>query len=300
MTCTIRIGNFLKIDSLLDQLPAIESIKEGLIKMEILYNCGDFVFCEIWAILACYINTVRAHGIHVHIGFDTNQVCDTVHYASRVNFFQLVGIPYEENFNRRDSKGRFTEITPFNHRTAVNICSKVVDLIQENTQMGVDVIDSMDYCLMEIIDNADRHSRVGSGFVFAQRFGKTKTQKILVVDGGIGIHQSLRSNPKFSKITENQALDLCVKQGVSCSNSGGNGLFFSQKFIQLNSGNFSLYSGNSCFSIQNGSINSVRNAPYWGGTLVFLEINEQIEVRIEDVVGSENVRKRSLPEDPLW
>lgn len=34
-------------------------------------------------------------------------------YAARVNFFQLLGIPYEEKFVRRNNVGRFIELSRF-------------------------------------------------------------------------------------------------------------------------------------------------------------------------------------------
>ena len=115
-------------------------------------------------------------------------------FLSRINFFQLLNIPFEEDFLRRNPSGKFTEITKY--KIADNdpdfriACNSVVEIIKTKANIDRSIVDSLGFCLLEIMDNV-RHSGEEVGWVIAQYYPERNEIRIMIADTGKGIHLHL-------------------------------------------------------------------------------------------------------------
>lgn len=87
--------------------------------------------------------------------------------------------------------------------------------------------------MLEIYGNVIDHSEnVASGFVaYASKPG---CFEFVIADQGIGVLQSLRSNPKYARLADaGTALELALSEGVSRYEEGGRGMGFRPLFVGL-------------------------------------------------------------------
>jgi len=208
-------------------------------------------------------------------GFDKDS--QKIKYASRVNFFDHLGLKLPEEFDRHDSSGKFTEIVPFNGTNSHHYFRKVIQIL---TQNGIhdNMLSILHYCLWEVIDNVLNHSSLdriqgnGKGWLCAQYFPQQKKIRIIISDSGIGIHTALTDNLLYSNLTEKDALRKCIEKGVTNGKGQGFGLYATAEMIKKNRGSLIIHSGGHRL-VSNSKCINVESAPRWQGTFVFLEVN---------------------------
>jgi anti-sigma regulatory factor (Ser/Thr protein kinase) len=194
-----------------------------------------------------------------------------VRYASRVNFFRILGFKFEEKFKRRESKGGFLEIKKFDNKNANDLHSDIVKILIE---IGVsdNILTALQYCLWELLDNTLIHSAdggaelsAGSGFVCVQHYPKNKEIRLIISDNGYGIHYALTKHPKseFQHFTESESIFNCINKGVTNSNGRGFGLWATAKLVELNQGELIIHSGGHQLKICTET--TISSAPNWKG-----------------------------------
>lgn len=113
--------DFAKIDSYRALILFFEGT-HALEEQDTVQLCLDFsadnLFVHSDHLLAtvAMVSRLRTKGIVVNIELEGE--CD---YANRVNFFQLLGVPYEEKFMRRGNVGRFIELSRFTNDTTYTL-----------------------------------------------------------------------------------------------------------------------------------------------------------------------------------
>lgn len=239
-----------------------------------------FLYSDFLLLIVAVIKHLKSNNIKVLGHFvNLNPNDGKVKYASRVDFFEQMGIAYPENFIRQSGKGRFTEITLFDDQSIYPLQDDINRILLNNINVDRQMLQMLYYCLNEIMDNVLVHSSLKYGFACAQLFQSTKEIRLIICDTGVGIHKSLTSNPKsaFKDITEKEALNLCIQKGVSNGEGMGFGLFVSSEFIKENGGEMLIYSGNN-FLTNTLKEYSTLEGSFWNGTIVFLRINTDIPV----------------------
>lgn len=184
-----------------------------------------------------------------------------------------MGLEYEEDFVRHNSNGKFTEITNFNEQNDVQVVNNIIKIIKDNFKLEESIIKALNYTFFEIVGNVYQHSvsPIG-GYTVAQNYNNAKELRAIVLDTGIGIHNSLIKNNIYANLTEEDALKYCIKESITSGSGAGNGLFHTTEFIRNNKGCLEIYSGNHCL-IANEKKVYVKESPYWQGTLVRVRIN---------------------------
>ncbi len=309
----IELKKSMNIYGLLRQLQQcykhIDNNKE--IQLNIVYKCGNFINSEIYVVIAAFKDFLEKKNILVTATFDTVQVCDTVSYAARINFFKLLNIEYFENFNRNNENLSVLEITSINDANLDDINNKISDRIYYSFVSKKKIVDIIAYALVEMNGNVITHSNpksklAGEGFVYVQNY--QNEIKLTIVDTGVGICSSLQKNPKHQQISEEQALKDCIKQGVTDGLGVGNGLFFASEFVKYNTGKLEIYSGNYHLT-QNAEKITISEGVFWQGTIIFITFNKNIEVNREDIIGASSLTYDELIEcrnessfinDELW
>jgi len=268
--------------------PAFELTTEDILNMTIVFS-GSYVHSDSLLLVASLVRNMRLNNVIVNV-----QVHGWDSYASRVDFYELINVPFGEQNPRRSSRGRFIELKTFDANSIYKLQDELNMILYQNGAIGREVLELLFYCLGEIMDNTLIHSGLESGWVSAQFYPKKEEIMLTICDYGEGIHHSLTSQPenKYKDITERQALELCIQRGVTNGKGLGFGLFATSQFILKNSGELLLYSGSHYLTVKDGDY-EIKSGSYWKGTVVSLKINTNIPVDYKSIMPADH----TLPDD---
>ncbi len=101
--------------------------------------------------------------------------------------------------------------------------------------------------------------------------------QFLVGDDGIGVRNSLSQNPIYADIDEADALVRCVEDQVTDGQGMGFGLFSTMKMVQNTKAQMIIHSGTHIL-LTDGSVLNIQEAEHWQGTIVFVDIQSNVEV----------------------
>ncbi len=283
-----------------DISPVFTSTSKQDIKFQInLRSSHGLLYSDLLIILVSTVSFLKNQGFKFSGKVVFDPLDQKIQYASRINFFSLLGLEYEETFNRKSGKGRFIEITPYNKNNISDVFNNIRKILISNIEVNIEVQQLLDYCMYEIMDNVLNHSAFpdfgnGDGWCSSQLFPSSDEIRILICDTGVGVHKSLTSHPnsKYKNLDERGAIEMCTEKGITNSEGMGFGLFATSEFIKHNKGEMLIYSGNHFSKIINGT-KIVNKGPYWQGTLVYLKINIKNPVDYH-LIMPEN---HSLPDD---
>jgi hypothetical protein len=277
-------------------LSAIESIENLLSQMNQCYymNFIDSLYLtirinrrvepEYLVIMVGIIKHIRNNNcVSVYINIENP---DNNNYPQRMNFHKELGINCEEKFNRKNSQGRFVEITNINNENSVNITGNILKVIRDNWAIDDSIYKCLNYCLYEIVDNIEIHANSPiEGYTIAQNFPYTKQLIFVILDSGKGIHRSLIENVTYSNLSPAEALEYCIRERVTNGKGRGYGLFHTTRFIQENRGTLCIHSGFYKLEVAGGSI-KISQCSYWQGTLIYVKINTNKNIVFEEVFGA--------------
>lgn len=230
----------------------------------------------------------RSRGCKFEISTDFDQCNNSgaLRYASRIDFFRLLGLqePSGETFKRRPGMDRFTEISPYNTQNYIQVGRRVCQVVIAHISVDKAVQHMLDFCLFEIMDNVLVHAAFpavfgGHGWCCAQYFPLVRQIRLMIADTGIGIHRALTRHPQsmHKGLSEAQSLSTCVEKGVTNGEGMGYGLYATLEFVRHNRGELLIYSGNYFLSFKEGRF-LVRKGAYWQGTIVFMRILTDVPV----------------------
>jgi anti-sigma regulatory factor (Ser/Thr protein kinase) len=277
---------------LLEAFTQIPNLKPGdKLELQVDLNGTGFIYPDLLLLLVARIECLKRNGIEVicsMVNFNRNS--SRVNYASRINFFEILGIELEEGFTRRDREGRFIEISEFNETNINTVFEEIMRILIVNG-VNEDMLTVLNFCLYEVLDNTLNHSSpefrygAGKGFVVAQFFPTSQEIRIIIADTGQGIHAALIGHPKsrFIDLSEPEAVSRCIERGVTNSLRLGFGLWATSEMMSKNKGDFIIYSGNSC--LRNGTLSET---PKWNGTINYLRINTNIPVDHKEIFGKDS------------
>lgn len=280
------------LSDLLEVLVPVQILEKGdFLDLRIDLNSHGLIYPEFLSMIAVKIDYLRKKGVEVQcslINFNPNS--NQANYASRINFFEILGIRIEEGFIRRDSQGRFIEICEFNQENIYEIFREIMRILLVNG-VNEDMLVVLNFCLNEILDNTLNHSSpdfvygAGTGHVIAQYFPVAREIRIMIADTGQGIHSALTGHPKsrFKDLSEQEAVIRCIERGVTNGLGLGFGLWATSQMMTKNKGEFKLFSGKSC--LNNGKLVEV---PHWQGTINYLKINTNVPVNYKEIFGEKS------------
>ncbi len=254
---------------------------------------NNILYSDLLILIVVLINYLKSKLIHIEIHLvDFNNYSEAAKYASRINFFKHLEIPVNEEFNRHNNSGKFTEIKTFDKDTIYELQDNINRIFLNNLHVDRQMLQMLYYCLNEILDNVLVHSTKPNGFACAQLFPSKNKIRLIICDTGIGIHKSLTSNSKYQNISEQETLNLCIKKGVTDGEGIGFGLFASSEFIKENAGEMLIYSGNNFLKNSKKEF-EIFKSNFWQGTIVFLQINTNVPVDYKIIMPTTH----NLPEN---
>ena len=122
--------------------------------------------------------------------------------------------------------------------------------VSRNVVCEAGVIQGLEWCLNEVLDNVLQHADTPSGFVMGQIHQASRHIAFCVFDHGQGIFNSLRTSP-FAPRNALDAITMAIKEGVTRDkNVGqGNGMWGLHNIVRANSGLLGITSGKAYFRI---------------------------------------------------
>ncbi len=284
MKIVIQIKDQYGINNILSQIPEFNEIKnEENIEIEIVYTCGNFLKGEVFAVLVAYVRYLEALKKQVRIIYNPDEDCETIRYAARINFFRLLGIEFDEKFDRHDAVGRFIEITPFEGEKLWDIVHEVTKIFKNALDIDNAILDSIYHCFGEVVCNVDTHSQsTNGGIIYAQYLSNINTLKIFIIDSGIGFYQSLTSSKPYQQLTHEQVLSKCLEKEVTNGKGKGMGLYHTSLFTIENKGILKI---NSCGKelSKTSMSESIKDVPYWQGSIISMEIRTNEKVNYDEI-----------------
>jgi anti-sigma regulatory factor (Ser/Thr protein kinase) len=181
----------------------------------------------------------------------------------------------------------FEGLTPtievFDDESIHRVYSDVVNLLKACPEIELSALQLLSYCFYEILDNVVTHSGKNCGTVISQYIPEKNAIKILVVDDGIGIKESLAENEKYKDISEEKAIQICLQDNVTDGKGMGFGLYSTLCLVRNIGIRLELHSG-SHILISDGKVEEIKSAPEWQGTILYLEIHSNKEVETNAVL----------------
>ena len=198
---------------------------------------------------------------------------DAYKYAGHMGFFKSISekLPFGKAPGEAPGSEKYVPITPINlsiiRKRAIREGVPIQQQIQTTAQNLSKVLahgnealrQTLTYVLREIIRNSEEHSSADVVWVCAQHWPQYKLVEIAILDEGIGIMRSLKSNRHFARSikTDHDALKLSLLPGVTeaykrrdlddgiWANSGY-GLYIAKEICARLGGIFMIASGDSC------------------------------------------------------
>ena len=229
-------------------------------------------------------------------------------YQAHMGFFRMFGLEFGNAPDEASGSGRYEPIRFLSleeiHREAADEYLDVHEGIERRSQglarMLVhenvpDVIETLGYCLREMIRNSLEHARVDGVWYCAQYWPTRDLVELALLDQGIGIRESLARNPHLNLATDEAALRQAVMPGVSGVafkgakkqrndewRNSGYGLYMTSQLAGMD-GEFFIASGNGGLEFSQGKVASV---PFnFQGTAVSIRIKPSKVARLRDTLA---------------
>ena len=186
-----------------------------------------------------------------------------------------------------------------------SIMQAYVDYLSKHVQCESGVLDSLIWCINEVLDNVQVHSQDKFGYVMAQYHKKKKRLNFCVFDSGIGILESLNKSPVFSPESDLEAIELALKEGVGEGNGQGNGLFGLYRIVSENSGRLTIRSGNAAITVKNGVKTAYTDDNFvlpggHKGTTVDFQLDLSQSINLQEAMGRIPFDGFDIRVDDMW
>ncbi len=156
--------------------------------------------------------------------------------------------------------------TVWKFASAGEIQTLAVDFLDEVSRAAVceeGVIQGLEWCVNEIMDNVLQHANTTHGYVMGQIHPSSQHIALCVYDYGQGIFNSLRSS-QHAPENEVDAITLAVKEGVTRDKvvGQGNGMWGLCNIVRANSGILNITSGSGFLGMHGDDTNTSQSVPF--------------------------------------
>jgi anti-sigma regulatory factor (Ser/Thr protein kinase) len=167
------------------------------------------------------------------------------------------------------------------------------------------VIQALDWCVNEIMDNVLQHAETTHGYVMGQIHPASQHIAFCIYDYGRGIFNSLRRTQHAPRNAVD-AITLAVKEGVTRDKAvgQGNGMWGLYNIVRSNFGILNITSGSGFFGVNGDDTKTSTNVPFLNATHNCTTVDFQIDfdkgISISEALdGHEpaNLRVENLEDD---
>lgn len=134
--------------------------------------------------------------------------------------------------------------------------------LSKSDQFEEGVLNGLEWCLNEVMDNVIQHSSQAYGYVMGQIHKSSKHVAFTVFDYGQGIFNSLRKS-KHAPHSPIDALTLCIKEGVTRDKQigQGNGMYGLHQVVKFNGGSLTITSNTASYFLRNTVAQTFKHLP---------------------------------------
>lgn len=203
-----------------------------------------------------------------------------------------------ENIENGNIKSPFDKVWMFNsEQDVMTLVKNYVFAIRQFDTISEGVIDGIDWCLSEVLDNVLQHSGIEYGYVMGQIHKNTKRINFCVFDTGVGIFNSLRQSGKIAPKNSLEAINLAMKENITRDTKigQGNGLWGMTNLITQSRGSFKICSNGASYSLIDGKPKCVSKGELnlgkdKGTTLVDFQLDYSKSISISNALPGWNYK----------
>lgn len=233
--------------------------------------------------IAGVIEHYRSRGLKIQVRFPKRD------YVQHTKFWNPVKI---ESCNEAEKFFPFDKVWTFETSEGVNILvSSFLLELRKSDIIKEGVIQSIEWCLNEVMDNVLQHSGIGKGYVMAQIHKQSKVFAFCVFDAGMGMYNSLKRS-KHHPEKPIDAITLALQERITRDeNIGqGNGLWGLSSIVMAANGLMEISSGGAKYKYDAGTVNTVNERGFVltkdkGTTYLDVRINYDRSVNITEALG---------------
>jgi anti-sigma regulatory factor (Ser/Thr protein kinase) len=297
-TFRLKLPNKLTYEHIGKVLEQVEPFAKSGTEAEEQYLELDFtstVFCSPTCItlLAACIERLWQEGKFTsgHVLHSKNELA--VRYLKRMDFFNELSIPVEEDFERKEPIG-FRPVTHVeNEQTAPAVARDLVKAVSERNKLDDAATFALKTCFSEIVENVFYHAgspidALTSIQAYKKYKGKPARTELVIVDGGRGIKPVLAESQYADRITDDySAISLAVQKNVTTTGdtNRGIGLWVASEVVRLNEGEMLILSNEGGMRVDKRGQHRVDDH-YWPGTLVAIEFRMDKPLDTGPIYGS--------------
>lgn len=186
-----------------------------------------------------------------------------------------------------------------------SLVNAYLDAVARAAECQDGVLQGLEWCLNEIMDNVLQHADTTHGYAMAQIHPGSQHIAICIYDHGRGIFNSLR-NSNHAPANALDAITIALQEGVTRDkNVGqGNGMWGLHNIVKANSGFLNVTSGPGFFGLGGDTPKTSSTVPYLNRdnncTTVDFQIDFDKGISISDALGGyepANLRLENLEDD---
>lgn len=176
-------------------------------------------------------------------------------------------------------------IDVFDEKNIYAVYQRVIETLTRHINIETTLLQALNYCFYEILDNVLIHSGKELGTVITYYNQEGHTLSLLVADDGQGIRNSLAENAKYANLSEPEALEMCIRDSVTDGKGMGFGLYTTSLLIRDAGLRFDIRSGTHTLRLQEG-MPVIIESDLWQGTIVYMQLRTDKEIDPEKVVAN--------------
>lgn len=228
------------------------------------------------------IQKQRALGKNIICNYSPDSFLSIVHFDK----------PFEVSRDKNYLSTPFSKIWRFETPEEAELLTNAfIDELSMSIECSQGIIDSLNWCLYEVLDNVFRHSLCNEGYIMGVIHKSSNYILITVYDNGQGIYNSLRDS-EFHPRVPFDALTLSVQEGKTRDKQygQGNGLWGLHNIILSNKGGLEIAShGDSLVLTSSGTTANGFNFPVLdrnnGTTAVSFNLNYSNNIEMSEILG---------------
>lgn len=227
-------------------------------------------YSNVCAPIAGVIEYYREVGMQISVKYKKND------YVRHTRFWNPIPI---EDCIASEKYYPFDKVWTFSTSNGVNdLVSSFVLELRKSDIIEDGVIDSVEWCLNEVMDNVLQHSGSDKGYVMAQIHKQSKIFAFCVFDSGIGFYNSLKDTQHHPEKAVD-AITMALQERITRDEKigQGNGLWGLSSIVTNSNGQMEISSGGAKYSLRNGCVETTKEG---GFTLSHKNGTSYLDIRL--------------------
>lgn len=277
----------------LDRTTRVQQLNDWLLSQKKLGNTKLSInikpsrtYSNVCAPIAGVLEYYRNQGLHIQVNFPKGD------YVRHTKFWHPIAI---EECTAADKFYPFDKVWTFSTSAGVNdLVSALILELRKSDTIESGVIQGVEWCLNEVMDNVLQHSERQKGYVMAQIHKQSKLFAFCVFDSGIGFYNSLK-NTRHHPEKPIDAITLALQERITRDEKigQGNGLWGLSSIVSKSYGRMEVSSGGARYVLRGGQTTTAKEggftlSKYLGTAYLDIRINYGNKIDIVDALTNSN------------